>query len=286
MDYRQIRKIAIQAIFSDDVLTSMLVLKGGNALDVGMNVASRGSLDIDLSTPGAFDDVADTRMRIFAALKRSYDAHGLVVFDEDFVEIPPDVVDDAMPWWGGYRVTFKLQSRARHEQLRTRPDKARIEALPIGGAQERTFKIDISKNEYCAAKESRELDGCAIWVYSPAMLAIEKLRAICQQMPEYEVLKHKRARARDFYDIHTIVTRLSVDLGTPDSHYICREIFAAKHVPLRLLARIGDESTREYHLPDWPRVVDSVVGRVPAELDFYFNFTSREAGKLQTLWDE
>jgi Nucleotidyl transferase AbiEii toxin, Type IV TA system len=199
MDYRQIRKTAIQAIFSDDVLTHLLVLKGGNALDVGLNVASRASLDIDLSTPGAFDDVDEIRRRLFAALKEIYSTHGLVVFDESFVEIPPEVVDDPTPWWGGYRATFKLQSRERYEQLRTRPDKARIEAMPIGRSQVRTFKIDISKNEYCARKESRELDGCTIWVYSPAMLAIEKLRAICQQMPEYEVRGHKHSRARDFY---------------------------------------------------------------------------------------
>ena len=38
------------------------------------------------------------------------------------------------------------------------------------------------------------------------MIAIEKLRATCQQMPEYGIRGAATQRARDFYDIHLIVT--------------------------------------------------------------------------------
>ena len=47
-----------------------------------------------------------------------------------------------------------------------------------------------------------ELDDYTIYVYSPTMIAIEKLRAICQQMPEYALQRRPSARARDFYDIY------------------------------------------------------------------------------------
>ena len=285
MDFRQIRTTVIQAIFSDEKLTELLVLKGGNALEIGLNLVSRGSLDVDLSTPAAFEDVADIRDRIFAALRDRFDAHGIVVFDERFEEIPPEDTDDNMPWWGGYCVTFKLLQRSRMDKLASLPDKARIAAMTIGGGQERVFKIDISKCEFCGTKDARDLGGFTIWIYTPAMLVIEKLRAICQQMPEYETLRHKRARARDFFDIHTIVSRLSVDLAEEQCQHLCRSIFAAKHVPLRLLARIGDTSVREFHRPDWGGVVASVIETPPAEFDFYFNFTARETAKLKPLWE-
>jgi hypothetical protein len=283
MDHVAIRKTAIQAIFSDEVLTENLLLKGGNALEIGLGIISRGSYDLDFSTPDAFKDVDEISRRIFAALKARFDAHGLCVIDERFEVKPPAVADDETPWWGGYRASFKLLSKRRHEELLSRPDKASIEALTIAGGQDRTFVIDISKHEFCGDRQAVDLDGCIIWLYTPAMLAIEKLRAICQQMPAYAQLKNKRPRARDFYDIHAIVSKLAVDLSQPSSRELCRAIFAAKQVPVALIARIGEPSGREYHRLGWPQVAASVVGSVPAEFDFYFNFTTREALKLQPL---
>ena len=60
------------------------------------------------------------------------------------------------------------------------------------------FTIDLSKYEYVAGKLELNLDDYAIYVYSPSMIAIEKLRAICQQMPEYPLRGYRTARARDF----------------------------------------------------------------------------------------
>lgn len=286
MDFKEIRKIVIQAVFSDEELTERLVLKGGNALEIALGVISRGSVDLDFSIPDDFEDLEDSRGRLFRALADRFDAHGLIVFDETFEVIPPDLAQDPTPWWGGYRATFKLLPRKRLEELRGRPTKAPIEAIPIAPHQKRTFSIDISKHEFCAEKEPRELDGFTIWLYTPAMLAIEKLRAICQQMPEYPVLRNKRPRGRDFYDIHAIISKLSVDLSTPESFALARAIFEAKRVPLSLLAKTGDSSVREFHRPDWERVKAAVVGKVPAEFDFYFDFVAREAKKLKALWEE
>jgi len=44
-----IRRTAIIAMFSDDVLMEQLVLKGGNALDLVHGLTALGSLDIDFS---------------------------------------------------------------------------------------------------------------------------------------------------------------------------------------------------------------------------------------------
>jgi len=286
VDFKQIRTIVIQAVFSDEELTERLVLKGGNALEIALGVIFRGSVDLDFSIQGDFVDVEDVRERLFRALEDRFDAHGLVVFDQTFEVIPPDLTQDPTPWWGGYRATFKLLPRNRYQELRRRPTKAPIEAIPIAPHQRRTFSIDISKHEFCAEKESRELDGFTIWLYTPAMLAIEKLRAICQQMPEYPVLRNKRPRGRDFYDIHAIISKLSVDLSTPESFALARAIFAAKRVPLSLLAMIGDSSVREFHRTDWERVKAAVVGQGPAEFDFYYEFVVRQSKKLKPVWEE
>jgi len=49
LDFAQIRRAAIAALFSDDVLTEYLVLKGGNALDLIYGITSRTSMDLDFS---------------------------------------------------------------------------------------------------------------------------------------------------------------------------------------------------------------------------------------------
>ncbi len=43
VDYREIRRIAITAIFSDDVLFERVVLKGGNALSLALQLSNRTS---------------------------------------------------------------------------------------------------------------------------------------------------------------------------------------------------------------------------------------------------
>ena len=49
------------------------------------------------------------------------------------------------------------------------------------------------------------------------MLLLEKLRALCQQMKEYEFSSHPTARARDFYDIHLVLTKTGTDLSTEEN---------------------------------------------------------------------
>ena len=117
------------------------------------------------------------------------------------------------------------------------------------------------------------------------MSAFEKVRAICQQMNAYAMIpsEKKRARARDFFDIHALVEQKTVDFASVENHDTCRQIFAAKRVPLKLIA--GIERHREFHRTDWPRVVEAVVG-TPEDFDFYFDFVVAETAKLQPLWVE
>ena len=147
------------------------------------------------------------KRRIFQALTDRFDSAGYVVFDESFEAKPKLDTPDVRPWWGGYELKFKLIDKGKYEALKHRQEKMRIDALVVGPRQERTFIVDLSKHEYTVGKVARELDYYPIYVYTVEMTVIEKLRALCQQMPEYG-LRGRRAgaRARDFYDIHVVVT--------------------------------------------------------------------------------
>src|SRR4029077_10660432 len=141
----------------------------------------------------------------------------------------------------------------------------------------------ISKYEFCVGKRETELDDYTISVYTPEMLAIEKLRAICQQMPDYHQRSHPTPRARDFYDIHSVITGANLDLRTSANLQLTRDIFAAKTVPLILLSKISEH--REFHKQDWPAVEVTVSGKLE-EFDFYFDFIIDQCGLLESLWKE
>src|SRR6266849_5077563 len=200
MDLAQIRRLAIVAMFSDDELLNQLTLKGGNALNLVYLLGSRVSVDVDLSLEQDFRDLEDARQRMFRALKNRFREAGLTVFDEELTARPaiPHPVGDER--FGGYEVTFKLMETEKYEALKDNLRRQRTEFVVVGPLQQRTFRIQISKYEYCVGKRETELDDYTISVYAPEMLAIEKLRAICQQMPDYHLRGHQTPRAKDFYD--------------------------------------------------------------------------------------
>ena len=80
-DFEKLRRLVVIAMFSDDVLMSTLVLKGGNALTIGHRLESRTSIDIDLSMPNDFDDIGDAERRLLHALTYCSQLNGLAVFD-------------------------------------------------------------------------------------------------------------------------------------------------------------------------------------------------------------
>ena len=151
----------------------------------------------------------------------------------------------------------------------------------VGPRQQRRFTIELSKFEYTKGKIAREIDNFDIYVYAPEMIAIEKLRAICQQMPAYYLNKTPCARARDFYDIHLIIMETGVNLSSAENKDSLRHIFEAKEVSLDLLQLIGDQ--REFHRPDWDSVRLSIASDGLMEFDFYFDFVLEQVTLLEPL---
>jgi hypothetical protein len=302
-----IRRTIIIAIASDEVLMERLVLKGGNALDIVYQLSERSSLDIDFSMADDLsgeDELAEMKARMFHALRERFDALGYYVFAEALIERPRPRAGEktgaGITIWGGYNAQFKLISKAADIELRrelaarllkkgeNRPpteeeileSRSRQEQV-TGMGSERVFTIEISKFEYTTGKVLREVDAFHCYVYTPAMIAAEKLRAICQQLPQYTERKTPAPRPRDFFDIHAIVEGIDCDLSAGEHHELIRQMFAAKRVPLELLEVIGGDQVREFHRQQWVAVTDSV--RRPTEsFDTYFDFVVGVAQSVRT----
>jgi hypothetical protein len=266
-------------------------LKGGNALDLIYEISTRASVDVDFSMEDDFpvEERSEYLGRVKRALKSTFQLEGYEVFDLKMQEQPRGITPDMADFWGGYSVDFKLIENAKFHQFSSDLEQLRRNAVQLGDSTK--FFIDISRFEYTTGKERRELRGHEIFVYSPVMIVCEKLRAICQQMPEYDsVVKRARggrgrARARDFLDVHTLVTRCDLDLTSWENLSLLRNVFAAKRVPLELLERI--ESYRETHRQDFPDVLSTLKAGVKAEsFSFYFDFVLTEVGKVLAKFRE
>jgi hypothetical protein len=280
-DLRQIRRALLTAVASDDLLVELLVLKGGNALELIHRLGERASLDLDFSMEGDAKDAGELDARLRRAVEDRLDSLGLVVFDWKFGP-RPNTPREGMQRWGGYRAEFKVIEREFKNLLGGDLQDLRRQSIEIGPGHERVFQIDISKFEFCRGRTTVEVDQYELQVYTPAMIAAEKVRAICQQMPEYSQRLHPAPRPRDFYDIHAIVTGAGVRLG--DEQELVRHMFDAKEVPYRLLGLISRERERSFHGQGFSAVEQAVRGAVKP-FDFYFDFVVSSVEELKPLWE-
>jgi hypothetical protein len=277
------KRLVVAAMFSAEDLTKRFVLKGGNAIDLVLQVGTRASIDIDLSMENDFapEELKNLSQRLEQSLDNVFSREGYKVFDVTLEEKPPAVSPEIAQFWGGYSVTFKLIESAEYQPGAGALDVMRRKAIHFGPKGK--FEIDISKFEYCPDKQTAEIEGRQIFAYTPEMLVCEKLRAICQQMPEYgPIVKRTRrgaARARDFVDIRVLIERFSIELAHPDNLDLLRRTFAAKKAPLGLLANLTNY--RDFHRPDFQAVKDSVKpGVTLEEFDFYFDYVVALGGRL------
>jgi hypothetical protein len=283
----RIKILAVQAMFSDDDLLEKLVLKGGNAMVLVHRVSARTSVDLDFSLEQDFgDDMAGVRVRIEKLLADTFAADNFHLFDFEMIEKPKAISEDMKHFWGGYEMVFKLATSTVYAEHGTDLSALRMRALNLGRGTR--FSIDISRFEYVEDKEPADLDGYTIYVYSPVMIVCEKLRAICQQMPEYgPIIKRARAgsaRPRDFVDIFVLIEKLKLDLGSEKAHEILRAMFAVKKVPLNFLGKVPE--TFEFHLAGFPSVEATVEpGFDLKEFRFYFDSTLALIDRLKPVWD-
>jgi predicted nucleotidyltransferase component of viral defense system len=275
----KIKRITIIALASDDELMETIVLKGGNAIDLvyrkSSGTLSRASFDLDFSVENEFfQDEQAISQRIQKTLEKTFLEYDYVVIDYKFQNRPKKANEVVADFWGGYLVTFKVLERAQYEQVKGNVDDERRRAIPLKKDSSPTFEIEFSKFEYVEKKEEARVDGYTIYVYTAEMIVFEKLRAICQQLPDYKTIiaSHTpRARARDFYDIHLIMTEHGIHPNTDENKELMAHIFEAKRVPLSFIQQIRHH--KYIHSDDWNDVKDTVSSVEQLEdFDFYFNY--------------
>lgn len=274
------RKLILYAIYTDKWLYNKLVLKGGNALTMIYKVGMRTSLDLDFSISNDFTDTNEVSERIKSALTNTFSDVNIHVFDYNFLVKPKKTTEY---WWGGYRAEFKLISNELTNKLNYNIDRIRRQAILVDtGSQKRIYSIEISKYEYIEDSLIEEYDGMKILVYSPLLLAVEKLRALLQQHPDYTLISEnvKRSRSRDLYDIWSICEYFSLNLG---AHLeTVKAVFDAKKVNMTLLNEL--EFVKDLHYSSWSDVELSVLGEIE-DFDFYFNFVNDVAKELYSKWE-
>lgn len=273
---QSIKKHTISALVADEILLSLLVLKGGNALDLVYEISNRGSIDIDFSIQNDFSEEEKMRIKnqIEGLLNDEFSKIGFVAFDVTFSDTPKVIVDEVKDFWGGYCLEFKIIDRDTYVAHADDKDRLRMLALPINPDSSPKFKVDISKYEYVNEKKAKDLEGTTVYVYTPEMLAIEKIRALCQQSPEYRSIVRSmtsKSRARDFYDIYNLSESFSIDYCLPANIELMQHIFSAKHVPIKLISAIPEQ--RELHRHTWESVI-STIGQSEnvQSFDYYFDY--------------
>ena len=276
----KIKRIALIALASDDELVESLVLKGGNAIDLAYKpkgvTISRTSYDLDYSIEdGDFsEDEITISKRIEATLTQTFLESDFVIIDYKFLNKPKKIREEVADFWGGYKVEFKVIAKNIFDENKGNIDKLRRGAVSVNPDNSPVFELEFSKFEHVGQKVAIEVDGYKIYVYTPEMIVFEKIRAICQQIPEYKKIITSfspRARARDFYDIHLIMEMHEIDPSTKENVELIQHIFEAKKVPSSFIKEIRNNKT--LHLDNWQSVKDTISPYEELnDFDYYFDF--------------
>jgi hypothetical protein len=271
----KIKRISVVAMVSDDILMEYFVLKGGNAINLIHRLSNRASLDLDYSMEGDFTpkERVDIESRIKKELETAFKENGYQIFDFKFYSKPEKLDEQVTHFWGGYAVEFKIIESEKYSKY-DNIDGLRRNALVIGKGNSTKYLIDISKYECVEKKESYEIDGYTLFAYTPEMIICEKIRALCQQIPEYkEIVKTMtpKSRARDFYDIYALINRFGSDLTLSENIDLLRSILAAKKVPFHFIGKIKE--SKKLHEESYVSLKDTLRTSDRIEdFDYYFDF--------------
>lgn len=238
------RNLTIQGIFSNDDLMEILTLKGGNAMQL-LEITDRASQDLDFSIRQGIKLSAEVEGVAFKeSLDRIFEEEGLKVIDYKFVCKPKKSKSVLPPFWGGYGIEFKLITNEFYEKYGPEnPQALSVRAESLEGGKKK-IEIDISLEEYTEPRIEMELEDITIYLYSPLMIIYEKMRALCQQLPDYPLASTEKVRARDLYDIYIAITKskgsLLEEIYNEKNLYIIKEMFKTKDVDIGLLRKIKD----------------------------------------------
>lgn len=280
-DTKRLRTITLIALFSDDTMLETLVLKGGNALDIGYGINSRASMDLDFSMSQDFSDIGFTleqvEQRLEDVLTRTFLDYGYQVFD---LRIKAKPQHPNPEFWGNYEVNFKIIEPEKYKEYKDNTTRLSAKAIAVDGSK-KNIKIDFGRFEYTGSIQMIDniegFEGYLIPIYTPTLIVIEKLRAICQQIDDYWTHIGKeiasKPRPRDFFDIYTILESgtVEIDFSDPETLVHLEECFRAKAVPVRFLSKIWE--TRNFHKQEEAKLIGTIQAKDNYRgFDFYFDY--------------
>lgn len=273
----EVLTLTIVGIYRSPLLSKELFLKGGSALRLLDDLTSRLSIDADFSVAESIKG----EKKFFNAMKTSVGA--------EFRKLKYDIIDfkvEKRPkrkrkgypaLWGGWACEFKLVSfKHRGKDLVNK----RRNALIPEGANSSKIIVEISEHEYCGKKRIRKIQGVEVLGYSRELLVLEKLRAICQQHPDY-LYRLSKNRARDFYDIYELTEDADNGFAGRCSEHI-NKVFEAKEVPLEFISSLWDETFVDEQRRGFDEVRDTVSGDVH-DFDVYLEHLRFLVKEIHTI---
>lgn len=262
LDIDFVIETSLVAIYSNNLLSDQLFLKGGQALRVKEKIKNRFSADIDFSfaTEIADQDIYFEMLR--EALASGFYGSGYYLFDFSYNRKPRFKKEGTPDFWSGWGVEFKLVPNSKRNL--SKADLSRSGLVPKGASSPK-ITLDISEHEYCGSVEKVKVKCTDVNVYSRKLLILEKIRAICQQHPEYP-LKSVDQRARDYYDIEQlwviVLKEENAEVFLEECAKHIKLVFDAKGVNLELLENIFEPAFVELQKNGWKSVQNTVSGKL------------------------
>ncbi|MFZ3229013.1 MAG: nucleotidyl transferase AbiEii/AbiGii toxin family protein [Pseudobdellovibrio sp.] len=277
--------ISLTAIYSNDLLKDKLYLKGGQYLRMVAKIKNRFSVDTDFSTPNEIENEEIFFHALQEALSLEFYKNGFYLFSFKFSRKPKKRNSDIPDHWSGWAVEYKIIESSKRNLKQEELDRSAI--IP-DGAPNPKITLDISEYEFCGNTEKVKLAGSIeILSYSRVLVVLEKIRAICQQHPNYP-LKKGNARSRDYYDIDILWNLALKEPGADPELFIqelkkyLRPVFEAKDVNLTLLKDIFEESFIESQKLGWPSVLETVSDKNIQGFDYYLENLKNIVNEIRT----
>ncbi|MBC7540163.1 MAG: nucleotidyl transferase AbiEii/AbiGii toxin family protein [Bacteriovorax sp.] len=261
----------LTCLYSNDYFKNEIYLKGGQAVRLVENIDHRFSSDIDFSTSGKIEKPEEFFVFTRDILKGHFNSFGLHVFDCTWIR-KPKVRSNGLPdFWSGWQLEFKLIDNAKSTLEGGLKSKA---ALVPRNTNSPKITMEISEFEYCGSVQKVKIQGSEIKAYSRILIILEKVRAICQQHPDYKYSGNKQ-RTRDFYDIANLISKslkedkASIDLFYEEAKKHIGNVFMAKEVPLVMLDKIFSDDFLEIQRKGWTTVEATTTSHGRQSFDFY-----------------
>lgn len=259
---------SLVAIYSNNLLSDKVFLKGGQALRIKERLVDRFSADLDFSTPGKIENVDLFFESLRESLIKEFYQNKFLVFDFKWVRRPAFRSKEIPDFWSGWAVEFKIIEE--HKNNLSPEERSREALVPIGGSSPK-ITLDISEYEYCDSIENVKIKNVNVKSYSRTLLLLEKIRALCQQHPDYK-LKGIDQRARDYYDIERlwqiVLQTGKTDAFLDDCAKHINNVFSAKGVDISLLEKIFEPDFIELQKSGWVAVQQTVSGKL-SEFEYY-----------------